>query len=554
MELSALQDGHISSTQTGEDSETIFDLDRQISSYIFALADLRARRNRLAAISRLPPELLASIFVWVKSVQSYGDPRRGSPYGWAVVTIICRHWTAVAESTPELWKTIYVTENTPLKIGQMRLDRSGQLPLEVHVYSSDYSPLPVASIRIVLRGLHRTTWLSLGTSAHSTLDAYHVGPLSAPYLRELQLESSNPSSIPHLSFFSWCATPILRKLRMDMCTIQPSFWKAGALPRSLAILILSIQVNDSQTLPGIARTIGDLVLLENLDLELRTGTHFHGPGPNVSVVNTLPHLRILALSMRASAFSVFLDSFNIPLFTTIKLFVVDKGGPDAVLAPLTTSVSSILRGTISAGFANTSSVPDGAIISNYSLKFFMHGAPLNPRLSIRVLASETIRSLVTFCTGLVLSNVTDLIISTYRRDHPWSQIFAQFHSVETVDIGSLPNRPEMDCVEVERVIRTLQMHVTTPGGTTADLVLPRLKRITLTRLHFMSLYEMAEAGVEPRLAIADTLGKVLRVREEKGQRVEEVVFRDCVYFTEVGMDSLPDTTVVKWYESVGVTQ
>ena len=81
--------------------DSIRALEKQIQEHERILIKLKRARNSLLNVStRLPPEVLGSIFRWnVIPDGDFGGLRKGS-YNFLLV---CHHWFEVASATPELW-------------------------------------------------------------------------------------------------------------------------------------------------------------------------------------------------------------------------------------------------------------------------------------------------------------------------------------------------------------------------------------------------------------------------------------------------------------------
>ncbi|KAA1475319.1 hypothetical protein DENSPDRAFT_825791, partial [Dentipellis sp. KUC8613] len=96
-------------------------LDQELSSIRTITSYLGTRCNSFASINRLPPELLAHVFMyfaiaeppsrvfhsprskWRGSAEGYEAYRQRSALGWVVVTYVCRSWREVALAHPALW-------------------------------------------------------------------------------------------------------------------------------------------------------------------------------------------------------------------------------------------------------------------------------------------------------------------------------------------------------------------------------------------------------------------------------------------------------------------
>lgn len=102
-------------------------IDGKISALREALSSLREWR-RLPPVSRLPPELLVSIFSLLAADEAPTVRYRIS-LGWIVVSHVCSHWRRVALDSPVLWANI----NFDLSSWwiQTMLDRAKQGPLVI---------------------------------------------------------------------------------------------------------------------------------------------------------------------------------------------------------------------------------------------------------------------------------------------------------------------------------------------------------------------------------------------------------------------------------------
>ena len=76
------------------------EVDKQIQKHKDAIRSLRERRNTLAIISRLPPELLSRIFLHAR------DMTDGTAKVLPPASHVCRAWRAVALACGLLWSEI----------------------------------------------------------------------------------------------------------------------------------------------------------------------------------------------------------------------------------------------------------------------------------------------------------------------------------------------------------------------------------------------------------------------------------------------------------------
>lgn len=106
---------------------------------------LRTIRNRLVPISRLPPELIGSVFKALVNTPKPGTlgaefyTRLRIRY-WSRAMLVCRDWRRAALSTTSLWSTIVVMQNKsllPHSLSMLSFERSGSTPLTVICDSED---------------------------------------------------------------------------------------------------------------------------------------------------------------------------------------------------------------------------------------------------------------------------------------------------------------------------------------------------------------------------------------------------------------------------------
>ena len=95
---------------TKEEEPVLQAIEADIERYSKLLVELRRRRNSFVRLHRLPPELLAEIFLhcrdedWDLPGESGAAMYRATarPLRWTFVTAVCDHWRQVALQTPRL--------------------------------------------------------------------------------------------------------------------------------------------------------------------------------------------------------------------------------------------------------------------------------------------------------------------------------------------------------------------------------------------------------------------------------------------------------------------
>ncbi|KAI0277173.1 hypothetical protein BGY98DRAFT_934577 [Russula aff. rugulosa BPL654] len=117
-------------------------VDKEVDATRQLLLSLLTRRNALAPISLLPPEILARVF----HLLALDEPPNGikPTLGWIRTTHVCRHWRQVALDDSSLWARIPCIDSgldTAL-ISEM-LTRSRNAPLEIDISIMRAIPNPM---------------------------------------------------------------------------------------------------------------------------------------------------------------------------------------------------------------------------------------------------------------------------------------------------------------------------------------------------------------------------------------------------------------------------
>ncbi|KAH9041353.1 hypothetical protein EDB85DRAFT_1922718, partial [Lactarius pseudohatsudake] len=115
-------------------------IDAEIRSLEESLRALRRRRNALAPISSLPPELFATIFSFLRlppsgTVLLGGEPDR--QLSWLSVAHVCHGWRQVALDHPFFWSHVDFTTLTPAGATEM-LVRAKSVPLYLEAWVPEY--------------------------------------------------------------------------------------------------------------------------------------------------------------------------------------------------------------------------------------------------------------------------------------------------------------------------------------------------------------------------------------------------------------------------------
>ncbi|KAF6761914.1 hypothetical protein DFP72DRAFT_957668, partial [Ephemerocybe angulata] len=124
---------------------------------------LRCCHNAVTLTCRLPPEILARIFLDLASMglSSWYAPNYRVSVSWLRVTFVCRHWRSVALQSPSLWSNI-VFSNTNL--AETMLTRSKGAPLTIWYNNVNNRDKPSSVLTTALSSVDRLRSVNLRVS------------------------------------------------------------------------------------------------------------------------------------------------------------------------------------------------------------------------------------------------------------------------------------------------------------------------------------------------------------------------------------------------------
>ncbi|KAF8066584.1 hypothetical protein FPV67DRAFT_1197657 [Lyophyllum atratum] len=218
---------------------------REVKNLKAAIRVWNERHNSLSLSSRLPPEILSTIFEFFSEAERkelidgvFDD------FKWIRISHVCRHWRRAALACPSLWSSVLLTHPSAREL----LHRSGAAPLtmwfkledpsdfgrvrlllkhmsrveEVGLYFQGYAWVWEGSLTTVLREIHaspclKTCIISFENAATGTLPGAFLS--KAPQLKTLTLQRcmlpNNCPEFPSLTSLSILSTfdtfPSLRR-------------------------------------------------------------------------------------------------------------------------------------------------------------------------------------------------------------------------------------------------------------------------------------------------------------------------------------------------------
>ncbi|KAA1473284.1 hypothetical protein DENSPDRAFT_749860, partial [Dentipellis sp. KUC8613] len=107
-------------------------VDKELEAMVHASAMMRSLRNTASPVNKLPPEILARVFVCCAVLERprlvITATRRFHP-GWITVTYVCRYWREAALQESALWWEI--TDEFGLHWMNEMLARSKAVPVSL---------------------------------------------------------------------------------------------------------------------------------------------------------------------------------------------------------------------------------------------------------------------------------------------------------------------------------------------------------------------------------------------------------------------------------------
>jgi hypothetical protein len=288
------------------------DLDKQVALLYAPIAELKTRRNALAPIARLPPEILTEIFMFVINLYHACCPRDAIRFLRLIG--VCRYWRAMMMDSPRLWSSLLFSN---AELTAHMLQRSKLLPLVVR---ADLAMLGVDREALKLALLHTSRIRVLQIRALALDKLLSEIDQPAPLLEFLRLANQNKYTtvtLPPLLFQD--VTPRLRYFAV-YDVIVPWY----QLPRGLTHLEIRhykyypFQPGHGQSLPTLHNVLSNCPALATLILHNTLPWTLEDP-PQSQCAVTLPQLSHLQLVGDLEDCCAVIHLISFPLTTTIVL-------------------------------------------------------------------------------------------------------------------------------------------------------------------------------------------------------------------------------------------
>ncbi|KAK0217879.1 hypothetical protein IW262DRAFT_1463198 [Armillaria fumosa] len=484
-------------TANAQSSLSFSQIDVEILQHEEAVRLLKSRRNTLAPISQLPPEMLSRIFLFV----SY--PRERSLL-WINVSHVSRHWRAVALGFPALWSSPPFM--TPTWAHEM-LKRSKMAPLTIVADLTYMTPKMLAAFDDAMRQVDRSAELSL--TGAKTMEKYLANATKrAPFLNKLCISqiytrydaAEERIALPY-NFFDGQA-PRLRHLDLNRCQVH---WDTG-LMQNLTYLRIVEPGGCIPTISQLVDLLEQMPCLETLQLEhaLPIVSETTKTLPSPSHIISLPRLSRIHLVSSVLEAANLLDHIDFPSTATMQLILDGTKG--------TGSDFSSLVPTISKSRTFTS---DNAKFTGAPFKAMYLTIPYHTSIRFSV---YTVTNTTRTCSPQIATPALELHVS-WRSDSPGAKEQVVRTICQALPLAQL------------RVLRVFDPECEFKHTTWVDLFgsLPKLRKIEFTGSGISKVFTQALSEVKPSPPVDANQGYNLRKKKQIPDSVYFPRLRSLVY-------------------------
>jgi hypothetical protein len=277
---------------------------------------MKAHRNTLVPISRLPPEILSVIFSLLSSFDVL-DLESSPPSPSSHVSHVCHLWREISLNLPYLWSYINFTKLTPAGAAVM-LVRANPAPLYLKAQTMQWSRAKFEAFKEQIEAhIHQFRHLSIRVKPkHLTIFGQLVS--AAPSLELLSIDNRNsphtfPPGIIPSNLFDGIA-PKLTYLRLYNCGIS---WKSPLLKGLRVLELFSFPVHARVQFDCWLRALKQMPQLERLVLHDRIPSLNNKVdlSQGLKLTVDLPFLTELSISASVSECAVVLAHLVLPALT-----------------------------------------------------------------------------------------------------------------------------------------------------------------------------------------------------------------------------------------------
>ena len=295
------------------------------SAAAYDTKDRACNDSALSPILRLPPELLATIFV--HCARDYYDHHQNTDTfvpSWVNVSYVCRHWRSVALGCPTLWAHHFVV--SPRWTEEL-LVRSRQAPLRIRAMLG-HELTWFSFVDEWMMHVERIQELILHLPDRNTHQFLSMLSLRAPLLQTLKISIVGDYTSPNQSFVLFGGDyPALRILELSHYPVALSSLKLTGLT-TLVLRFVPIQFRPNmEELLAMLNCIQDLTHLD-LHHALASVAGLSSVAISTWQKINLPRLSRFSIAAPLSTVIALLSWLNMPLRTEIALQCEYEVGSD----------------------------------------------------------------------------------------------------------------------------------------------------------------------------------------------------------------------------------
>ncbi|KAF5387398.1 hypothetical protein D9757_005781 [Collybiopsis confluens] len=563
-------------------------IDQEILNHEEAVRELKSRRNLLAPISKLPAEILCTIFMFCNAPDHANmyAPAEITRWRWIIVTHISRLWRASAMNCPILWSK---PEFTKTDWAYEMIRRSKKAPLTIEVNSNYWlTPRVVDAVSEGLKHLDRINEIHLTASRDNMEKLLSSINLPAPFLRSLHLDIGRSDyyyhsrAEPYMLPENFLAgdTQKLRHIELIRCYLR---WDSPLLS-NLSHLQVHNPGAPAPALDQFLVALSAMPRLETLDLEHALPLSADTASTEKPRVN-LARLRKLRIVSSLTECAIFLDRVSFPSSATAHIVVRCADPPEngsesldlvttvcqrlPVVQESSNSRTPVIKslrvqslgpgfGVIVEAWSNPQMLKNksSAVIPNSDMPITLNsfvnplsGAWLKLEISWQTTMTRQLHNEVVaaVCTPLPLSQLKTLHVWTAYHDCFNSLTFARtFGVLPKVNQLTVQGDSAHELVEALNPSRT--MFTTDPSSSSAagsnrpNHSFPALRTLKLLETDFDRSHDDENTLLEPLI-------DCLILRYESRSEIQKLVLERCSHLNSVDVTELEDIVVdLEWDE------
>jgi hypothetical protein len=285
---------------------------------------LRSRHNELVPISRLPCEVLATVFSFLSN---FAWNKGSSVLAWTYVARVCCRWRETTLNHPRLWSHINLTKLTPVGIVEI-FSRTKTAPINLEVNSDKWNMERYEALERQLEA-HISHTRHLKLSGYFLTNVIKRLVLPTPILESISLSHYGTSNLTIPDNLFNCTAPSLTSLKLNKYDIS---WKSPLLKRLRILEILELSANARPELNDWLDALNEMSQLKDLSLRFATPV---APllNPPISRTVTLPSLTYFYIKASAKDCALALAHLVLPTLARLHVYVEShyREGEDVLL-------------------------------------------------------------------------------------------------------------------------------------------------------------------------------------------------------------------------------